>query len=116
MLAIVTSKVEYWSALLDPRPTQNDKYNRIIKHGIIFTIMEEHDQSSLHPLLERLETNMCRTRVACVAGEHSSKELFEQLVYLLCGTTTCAGILPSFSSRGFSPRHSMKKYLPVLIK
>jgi hypothetical protein len=58
--------------------------------------MEELDQSSLHPLLEHLETNMClgrnRTRVTCVAGEHSRKELCEQLVYLLLGTNICAGI------------------------
>ncbi len=63
--------------------------------------MEELDQSSLHPLLE---TNIClglnRTRVTGVAGEHSSKELFKQLVYLLLGITICAGI---FTLRDFLP-------------
>jgi hypothetical protein len=44
-------------------------------------------------------------RVACIAGEHSSKELFEQLVHFLFGTTICAGIFTLLLSRGFSPRH-----------
>ncbi len=40
----------------------------------------------LNPLLEHLNTN--RTRVACVAGKHFSKELWEQLTCLLLGTFT----------------------------
>jgi hypothetical protein len=36
---------------------------------------------------------------------HSSKELFEQLVYFLFGTTICAGIFTLLLSREFSPRH-----------
>ncbi len=48
-----------------------------------------------------------QTRVACVAGKNSSKELFEQLIYLLLGTTICAGIFTLLLSRGFSPRHKV---------
>ncbi len=77
--------------------------------------MEELDQSSLHPLLEHLKTNIClglnRTRVTCVAGEQSSKELFKQLVYLLLGTTICAGIFALLLSRRFSPRHMAFQYM-----
>jgi hypothetical protein len=54
--------------------------------------MKRLDQGHLHPLLEHPETNKSRavkrTRVACVAGVHSSKELFEQLILLLLGTFT----------------------------
>jgi hypothetical protein len=64
-------------------------HNVISSNHVGVTTMEELDQSPLYPL--HLETNMClgrnRTRVACIAGEHSRKELFEQLVYLLLGTT-----------------------------
>ena len=82
-------------------------HNVISSNHVGVTTMEELDQSPLYPL--HLETNMClrrnRTRVACIAGEHSRKELFEQLVYLLLGTIICAGISTLSLSWGFSPRH-----------
>jgi hypothetical protein len=54
--------------------------------------MKRLDQGHLHPLLEHSETNKSRPEiepgVACVIGEHSSKELLEQLMLLLFGTST----------------------------
>jgi len=48
--------------------------------------MERIDPGHFYLLLEQPETNMSivkagnRTRAACVTGEHSYKELFEQLI------------------------------------
>jgi hypothetical protein len=45
--------------------------------------MERLDQGPLHPLLNTLDKHVSdrnRTWVACVAGEQTSKELFEQLI------------------------------------
>jgi len=50
-----------------------------------------------------LASNRTRVVWGCIAGKHSSKELFEQLVYLLFRTTFCAGILPSYSLGILSP-------------
>jgi hypothetical protein len=52
--------------------------------------MERLDQGHLHPLLERPEANLSRPGIepAFFAGEHSSKELFEQLNLLLFVTST----------------------------
>jgi hypothetical protein len=55
--------------------------------------MKRLGQCHLYPLLEHPETNIIfsvgnQTRAACVTGEHSSKELFEQLMLLLFGTST----------------------------
>ncbi len=44
-------------------------------------------------------------------GEHSSKELFEQLVYFLFGTTICARILPLIISGIFFPPHGYPQYM-----
>jgi hypothetical protein len=67
--------------------------------------IEKLDQSSTS--IQTCVSAGNRTRVAYVAGKHSSKELFEQLLYLLLGTTICAGILTLLWSQGFSPRHSV---------
>ncbi len=54
--------------------------------------MKRLDHGHLHPLLEPPETNMSRPgiepRAACFTGVHSSKELFEQPMPLLFGTST----------------------------
>ncbi len=59
--------------------------NRWAAHYII-VLWRDFDQGHLHPLLGHPDTGN-RTRVTCVAGEHSSKELFEQLLLLIFGTT-----------------------------
>ncbi len=55
-------------------------------------IMKRLDQGHLHPLLEHHETNMSRPGIEPeppgATGEHSSKELFKQLLLLLFGTST----------------------------
>jgi hypothetical protein len=48
-----------------------------------------------------------RTLVAYVAGEHSSKELFEQLVLLLFGTSTVSNIFAE-KSENFSHLKSLR--------
>ncbi len=61
--------------------------------------MKRLDQGHPHPLLEHPETNMSRPgiepRTACVTGEHSSKELFEQLMPLLFVTSTTSFLMRS---------------------
>jgi hypothetical protein len=50
--------------------------------------MERLDQGHLHPLLDKHVSAGNRTRAACVTGEHSSKDLFEQLASWQFGTST----------------------------
>jgi hypothetical protein len=54
--------------------------------------MKRLDQGHLHPLLQHSRDKHVpvgiRIRIACVAGEHSSKELFEYLKLLLFRTST----------------------------
>jgi hypothetical protein len=59
---------------------------RVLNH-VGVTTMKRLYKGHLHPLLE--------PRAACVTGEHSSKELFEQLMLLLFGTSTVR--VPFFS-------------------
>ncbi len=69
----------------------------IIKHlqvrvleSIGVTTVERLDQGNLHPRAPRVKhvSSGNQTWVACVAGEHSSKELLEQFILLLFGTST----------------------------
>ncbi len=58
--------------------------------------MEELDQSSLHPLLEHLETNMSLGREANPGRLRCRRALKQRairtVIYLLLGATVCAGI------------------------
>jgi hypothetical protein len=54
--------------------------------------MKRLDQGHLHPLLQHPQTNMSspgiEPRAACVTSEHASKDLFEQLMLQLFGSST----------------------------
>ncbi len=59
--------------------------------NLIHGLMKRLDQGHLNPLLEHPKTNMSRPGIEpWPPGEHSSKELFEQLMLLLFGTSTAS--------------------------
>jgi hypothetical protein len=71
--------------------------------------MEELDQSSLHSLLEHLETNLCLGRESNpgrLRCRQALKQRAIRIVYIFALRTTIgAGIFTLLLSWGFSPRH-----------